>query len=189
MKRKTAMIVIAVILMLSLLPLSASACGGYVAIKNEKTFHSIYCDEIIGAEYNSLIWFSTKSDAESLGYTLCNACSWDHDYDFEDGFCNCIFKTEDPFLNAVMELSFETGFDLGREAGKEDALADLDNEYEAGYDNGYEAGREIGRREAEEAYKSHQEEMRENRQGAFALVIGLVAIGYVINWLDKSKKK
>lgn len=193
MKRNASIMLIVAILVLSLIPISAYACGGFVALRGETIFHSVYCEEIWGVEYNSLIWFNKASDAEVWGYTMCEECSIFHDYNFDTDYCDYYFETDNPLLLTAMELSFTYGSDGGYEMGRESALEDLGYEYENGYDAGYEdgryQGRVEGREEAETEYERNKEEMRENRECLFAIVLGLVAIGYIINWLDNRKKK
>lgn len=193
MKKNAFIMLIIAIFVFCLVPISASACGGFVALRSETIFHSVYCEEIWGVEYDSLIWFNKASDAEVWGYTMCEECSIFHDYNFHTDYCDYYFETDNPLLLTAMELSFTDGSEGGYERGRESAIEDLGNEYENGYDAGYKDGRysgmEEGREEAELEYERNKEEIRENRKGFWGLLLGIVAIGYIINWSDSRKKK
>lgn len=193
MKKRFLIVVLSVMLLPALIPFHVSACGGFVAHRSESTFHSVYCSKIFGMDYNSLIWFNTASDAEVWGYTMCEECSHCHDYNFHTDYCDYYFETDDPLLLTAMEISFTYGSEGGYERGRESALEDLGNEYENGYDAGYKDGRysgmEEGREEAELEYERNKEEIQENREGFWGLLLGIVAIGYIINWTDSRKKK
>ena len=186
---KKLLVALSILLLSALIPLNASACGGFVALRGEQIFHSVYCDEILGVEYNSLIWFNAASDAEVWGYSMCEKCADWHDNDFHSDYCDYYFETNDPLLLTAMELSIECGYEGGREHEREEHS----NYYDQGYEDGYEEGRYRGRiegiEESESSYAAQKEEIRENRQGAIGTIGFCVAIAFIINWFDRRKKK
>lgn len=193
MKKRFLAVLLSILLLSTLIPLHAFACGGFVAIRGETIFHSVYCAEIMGAEYDSLIWFNRAADAEVWGYTMCEECSDYHDYDFHSDICDYYFETDDPLLITTMELSLECGYEAGRESGRESMHDEVNWAYEDGYDDGYEQGRYVGRETAEEEYISKQQYVKEQRRQSWESLFGiaglLVIVTYVFNWLDNRKKK
>ena len=189
MRRKYLFLLISTSLIISILTMNVSACGGFVAIRNEKVFHSVYCDDIPGAEYHSLIWFNTAKDAEVWGYTMCEKCSIFHDDDYSNDLCDYYFETDDPLLLTAMELSIEWGVECGREREREELAGSYDRGYEDGYYAGRREGKNEGIYEAERLYDERKEEIKANREEAFATIAFVVGIGFILSWLDKSKKK
>ena len=189
MRKIFSAVLFSILLLSALIPLHASACGGFVAIRGETVFHSVYCTEIIGAEYDSLIWFNRAADAEVWGYTMCEECSDYHDYDFHSDICDYYFETDDPLLITAVELALESGYETGREHEREENYGEYEQGYEDGYEDGRDRGLSEGKSEKESEYKHKQEEIREDREGAIFTIGGMVAIAYIISWLDNRKKK
>lgn len=89
-----------------------------------------------------------------------------------------------------LDEAHQAGFESGYEAGYGDGRS---SGYETGYERGYDDGRYNGRQEAEEETERRQENAKEERRqswyGLFALIGFLVAISYIINWLDNKRHK
>lgn len=194
MKRAKLIALICIFLIAVSIPVNVYACGGFVALRNEKIFHSVYCERIHFADYKSLIWFNEAKDAEVWGYEMCEECSIHHDYGYKSDWCDFyIFETDDPLMRTAMERSFEIGFEAGHESGKESMHEEVNWAYEDGYDDGYEQGRYVGREAAEEEYISEQQYVKEQRRQSWESLFGiaglLVIVTYVFDWLDKRKTK
>lgn len=194
MKKIKLIVLICILLIAVSIPVNVYACGGFVALRNEKVFHSVYCEKIYFVDYNSLIWFNEAKDAEVWGYEICEECSIYHDYGYDGSCCDFyIFETNDPLMRTAMERSFEVGVETGREVEREFMSGEINQAYEDGYENGYEEGRYNGLKEKEGEYISEQKHQKEQRrqslEGLFVTIGFLVAIAYVSQWIDNRKKK
>lgn len=193
MKKKIVQVAISVLLAFMLVPISVSACGGFVAIKGEKVFHSIYCDSLYGLELSKLRWFDTAKKAESYGLTMCTECAQFYDEEYSDEYCESYWISSDHLLATAMELSFNSGYDCGVEAGKESMFEEVRWQFEDGYEKGYEDGRYDGRIKAEEEAEIQaaiaKEERKQSWYGLLGTIGFLVAISYIIDRLDNRKRK
>ena len=104
----------------SILPVSASACGGFVAIKGEKIFHSVYCEQLEYGNLDKMRWFDTAQKAANAGLKMCEECSDYSDWDFDSELCDTYWTTDDPLLLTAMELSLEYGHVIGSENAAEE---------------------------------------------------------------------
>lgn len=118
------------------LPIKTAAWGGYVSVSGEKTFHIMYCEELIGTEYNKLRWYDTLKQAQSSGRTPCELCGADDWFDFEE-LDESYFVTNDHKLDAAFDAAIDyghvTGYENGYEIGWEDAMCAVeysDNPYD-----------------------------------------------------------
>lgn len=145
--------IILVLLTLCFVPalfLQASAWGGFIAKSGEKTYHTTYCEELYGSEYNKLNWYDTKAKAEAAGLSPCEICDASAWYDFE-GLDGTVFITNDRKLDAMFELVLDYGSSGGYESGYETGYADgtcgvEDNDgYGIGYSDGYKKGYASGK--------------------------------------------
>lgn len=186
MKKKIAVVLIAVFSFL-LLPIRANACGGFVAVRGEKVFHSIYCDDVMGAEFGKLRWFDTAEKAEQSGLKMCEKCSEYRDFYFDSEYCDLYFETSDPLLITAMELSSEYGEQLGVENGFELARDEYSGQFESEYNKGYADAKE----QLESEYQKKEEDRKEsNRLGELqilcVLVVAFVCIAVAGDFLSAS---
>lgn len=129
----------------AVLPIHASAWGGYIAIRGESVYHDPYCEELIGAEYSKLRWFDTKKQAESAGLSPCDVCDSDERDDFselEESYFVTNDKKLDALFDAVLEYGSCYGYENGYTEGYSEAshgIEDMDG-YEIGYSEGYSKG-------------------------------------------------
>lgn len=193
MKKKIVQVAISVLLAFMLVPISVSACGGFVAIKGEKVFHSIYCDSLYGLELSKLRWFDTAKKAESYGLSMCTECAQFYDKEYSDEYCESYWISTDHLLATAMELSFWDGNEGGIEFGKESMLEEVHYQFERGYEKGYEDGRYDGRIKAEQEAESQKAAAKEAREQSWYGLLGtigfLLAIPYIISLLDNRKRK
>lgn len=155
MRKKIVQIMLILIWLASILPISALAWGGYVSLSGEKTYHFMWCEELIGAEYNKLRWYDTQKQAESVGLSPCDLCGSVEQFDFEE-LSEAYFITNDHKLDAALEAALEYGAELGADAGYErfvdqyGSVEDMEG-YSFGYDEGYYQGYNQGRSDYENA--------------------------------------
>ena len=145
--RKSVLAVISILFLSVLIPVKASACGGFVAVKGEKIFHSVYCDDVEGLNLKNLRWYDTAKKAESAGLKMCKKCAKFRDDDFDSAYCPMYFESADPLTITAMELSLEKGREIGEESGYQTAYDDFYNgRYEAGYQEGYDLALSEGKK-------------------------------------------
>lgn len=149
MRKRLLQFVMALMLCIAVFPLKTDACGGFVAIKGEKVFHSIYCDAIEFENLDNMRWFDTASKAEKSGLEMCELCSDYYDLDFDSEYCDGYWTTSDHLLLTAMELSMEYGIYSSEEYWYErfydqyGYLEDSDG-YSFGYQEGYSKGHNQG---------------------------------------------
>lgn len=151
MKRKIIVAISLLLLLTFLLPIQATAFGGFVSLKGSSTYHEIYCDLMEGYSIDELRWFDTSEQAESAGLRPCEECDaangFDFQYDLETNW-----KTSNHLLQSAMEIEYEIGCSDGYHEGYEVGYSDAECGYEYSlddyYDLGYEEGYEDGRKEA-----------------------------------------
>lgn len=160
MKKRFLRFLLVFVLLATVIPISASACGGFVAIKGEKVFHSIYCEEMTFENLDNMRWFDTAQKAKNSGLTMCESCSDYSDWDFDSEYCDSYWVTDDHLLLTAMELSMEYGVYSSEEYWYEKFydqygyLEDSDGYswgYQEGIDKGYDNGYEAARAEFENA--------------------------------------
>ena len=172
MKNRISLLMIYVFVLL-LLPVRASACGGFVAVRGEKIFHSVYCDDMKGSDLNKLRWFDTAKKAENSGLKMCEKCADFRDSDFDSEYCSMYFNSSDPLTITAMELSTEYGQEIGEENGFELARDEYYGQYDAGYDKGYSDAKE----DAEKFYREKEEERKaENQLNDFQILCIMVVL-------------
>lgn len=135
----------------SVLPIHASAWGGYIAIRGESTYHDPYCEELEGAEYSKLLWFDTQKQAESAGLSPCDVCDSGIEYDFSE-LNKSYFITNDKKLDALFDAVLDYGLNNGYENGYAEGYSEASQGVEdrdgyglgksEGYRKGYQAGKE-----------------------------------------------
>lgn len=150
MKKVIVSLICIVSLFSLVLPLQASAWGGYMSINGEKTYHVSYCDELFGAEYSKIRWFNTKKQAESAGLSPCELCGAADWFDFDEAY-ETYFVTNDRKLDAAFDAVCEYGAYIGEESaferfqdqyGSVEEMEGYSFGYEEGYYQGYNKGRE-----------------------------------------------
>lgn len=159
MKKKIALLAMSAAVLL-VLPVRANACGGFIAVRGEKLFHSVYCDELKWAELDKLRWFNTAQEAERSGLKMCEACAEHIESDFVLDDCFVYFESSDPLTITAMERSAEYGEEVGFEIAKEELGLGYDSGYEAGYEDGYSAAK----LDAEYLYRKQEEEREKANQ-------------------------
>ena len=161
MRKRLTRLFLALFLLASVIPISASAWGGYVSASGQKTYHIIYCEELLEYPYNQLRWYDTQKQAENSGLLPCEICEAADWSDFEE-LDGSFFETNDRLLDAAFDAAIDyghvTGYASGYETGWADAECDMeyrdngyssydsytpdeiDEAYDEGYDRGYDAG-------------------------------------------------
>lgn len=177
-----------------LLPFQANACGGFIAVKGEHTFHSVYCDEMEGEELKNIRWYNTAKEAEKSGMKMCTKCETYHDLDFDPEYCEMYFSSSDPLLITAMEQSIELGVEAGQELGYECAYDDLSGQYDAGYDKGYSDAKDWLEHEYQQKEEAISESNRLDNVQLLCVVISLlicfiVFIDFLSTALASIKKK
>lgn len=118
-------------------------------MKGQKTYHIIYCEELLDYPYNQLRWHDTQKQAENAGLAPCELCGADNWMDFEE-LDGSFFETNDRLLDAAFDAALEYGAEIGSEAGYEmfvneyGAMEDMEG-YSFGYNEGYYRGYDQGR--------------------------------------------
>lgn len=190
MKKRFVAIWFLVALFMFIAPLTVSACGGFVAIRGERVFHSVYCDSIEFVNLDKLRWFDTAEGAKKSGLKMCEECSEYSDWDFDSDGCSTYWTTDNHLLLTAMEMSYDYGNATGHEAASE--------EYDWYYESGYEAGLEFIKSELESEYKtkvSDIEKQAKKAEEAAALnaymisaVLGVFAISAISSYLAKQSR-
>lgn len=141
MRKRILRFLLVFVLLSTVIPVSASACGGFVAIKGEKVFHSVYCEKMKFENLDNMRWFDTAQKAENSGLKMCESCSDYSDWDFDSEYCDSYWTTGDHLLLTAMELSMEYGHEIGSENAIDDYVAEYGSfEEKEGYNFGYEEG-------------------------------------------------
>lgn len=206
MKKKIIPFLAVWITLISVLPIHALAFGGIVAVKGEKTFHSVYCDTLEGCKLDDLRWFDTSDAAAKAGLVGCTSCSdyadWDYDPDGYDPW----WITDDPLLLSAFEIEndigAEHGFDNGYEYGFSDGKAsgevyyeyiepEESDTYSDGYDIGFDEGFSKGKdRGYNEGYDVGYEEGRESESmGMIEVFLAIAIPGAIGYYCGKTSKK
>lgn len=158
----------------SILPVSASACGGFVAINGERIFHSVYCEQLEHGNLDKMRWFDTAQKAENAGLKICEECSDYSAWDFDSSFCNTYWATDDPLLLTAMELSLEYGHVIG----SENAAEEYNWYYESGYEKGLEDGQELAKYNYEVKASSESATRSENKDSVFDFLGAIALYGF-----------
>lgn len=215
MRKRIFFLIITLSVLFSLFPVRALACGGFVALKGEKVYHSIYCTLVDGCSFSDLRWYDTSKQAESAGLKPCDECSEYSDWSFSCDYYEPHWWTEDRLLWTAMEMEFDLGIEIGNENGYADGFSNgqtgyeysMKDYYELGYDEGYENGKNNGydsgyddgvsagkekaskelRKEIEEEYNLNAAESIKNARMETAVICAIV-FG-VILYLTKKKKE
>lgn len=196
--------IIFLLIFVIVVPISTSACGGFIAIKGEKIFHSVYCEKIVFENLDKMRWFDTASKAEGAGLEMCELCSECYDWYYDSEYCDFYWFSDDRLLLTAMELSVDYGrileaenYELDHECDYESGyLSGYDYGYEAGYDEGYERGYEAGHDQgvldgiakAERKAEERKEEVAENRKGLVFTIAGLVVFSLLAYFFDNTRR-
>lgn len=180
MKKRFVILLVSLMIISVLLPFSVYACGGFVSIKGEKTFHSVYCDEIAFENMDKMRWFDTAEKAEKSGLKMCEVCVDYYDWYYDPELCNYYWYTDDPLVMTAMELSLEYGHVLG----EENAAEEYSGYYESGFEDGYDKGFEDGLYKSNSQNEKEQEETKNNGTGVFFTIAIVICIPIALNYID-----
>lgn len=142
------------------LPIYSRACGGFIAVRGEKIFHSVYCSELKGMNLKNLRWFSTAKEAEISGLKMCEKCSEFYDDDFHPECSGHYFESDDPLILTAIEVSSEAEYQHGYEKVEDELDYYYKDGYNAGYADGYTSAKEqldLEYQEKEESRKASSE--------------------------------
>lgn len=156
----------AVLLAAFLLPVSASAVGGYFVVKGEKTYHAVMCEESMGYNIEDLRWYATEKEAMKAGYKSSECCSADG-FDYESDGATYWYSKDEKLQN-ILELERLMGVLDGYDVGFDECF---DKAYEAGTEDGFYAGWDAGYEEAQSEFDAS----RSNYSLVFLIVAILVA--------------
>ena len=137
MRKRVLQLLIVFLMIVPALPIGASACGGFVSVKRERIFHSVYCDDLEGLDLKNLRWFDTAKQAENCGLKMCENCSDCYEWDYSCDYYTPYWGTDDHLLLTALEFELEEGHQLGYDSAAEE----FDYYYESGYESGYDDGR------------------------------------------------
>lgn len=215
MRKKILPILITIILLPAVVPVHTYACGGFVALKGESVYHSVYCDLVEGCHLDDLRWYDTSAQAETAVLKPCDECSKYADWEYSCSFYEPNWKTDNHLLWTAMEMEFDLGSELGNENGYAEGFSDgktgyeysVDDYYEMGYDEGYKIGKENGydygyddgvsagkerakkelREEFEEEYSQKTDQSVTNARIETAVICAIV-FGAILYFLWKKKE-
>lgn len=186
MKNRLLCFVTSLLMVVSLLPICASAAGGYYVIKGERVYHSVFCKEVTGYYVEDLKWYPTLAKTKSAGFKPGTCCE-DSGIDYEQDGATAWFSKDQKTQNA-MEMERFMGILDSVELIEEERAASYDSGYETGYDDGYAEAK----KELEKEYKKDGI-IEKIALIVFISVFGLPVIGFIIeifgNIVDKFKKK
>lgn len=148
MRKRYALRLIALALIIPILAALVFAAGGYVASKNSDVFHDPDCSYVDSIADHNLIYFDSLEDALASGRRGCSRC------DPESGS-----YIRDSSGSDLDSSSYSYGFSYGREYGYELGYHDgfVDGE-DAGYSSGYAAGASDAEEVAQAKYEAKLEE-------------------------------
>lgn len=191
--RFVAGVVVAVALILAVGPCRAMACGGFVAVRGEHVFHSVYCDSLDWEQYRLFRWYDTEQRALNAGLTMCPECATGYYDDFDEEYCDFAWVGSDHLLVTLVEHAYETGYMDGEAHAEEEYSYYYNDGYDSGYSDGWaageDAGEDAGYRQAEADEQRKEEEYRTNRAGALFSISICVGIGILCGILSKRKNK
>lgn len=185
MIKKYSVVLLFILIISFLVPLSVSACGGFVGVKGEKIFHSVYCDEIAFENMDKMRWFDTAEKAERSGLKMCEICADYYDWYYDPEFCDYYWFTDDPLIMTAMELSLE----YGQVQGEENAAEEYNWYYESGFEDGYNKGFEDGTYESNSKLENKQEQIKNNRNGTIFTIAIIICIPAAFNYIDVQTRK
>lgn len=190
MRKRLLYLLVSLLVVILILPICTFAAGGYYVIKGERTYHSVFCEEVAGYYIEDLKWYPTIAQAKSAGFKPDTCCA-DSELDYEQDGATTWFSKDQKTQNA-MEMERFMGILDSIELIEEECDEYYNSGYEVGYDVGHDDGYAEAINELEEKYK------KDNRTTNTLLIVvaiffGLPAISSIVeiflNIVDSFKKK
>ena len=121
-----------------LLPISASAFGGYVVVKGTNGYHSVLCENIVGYRVDEVKWYKTLKEVKRTGLNPADCCK-NLGSDYEDDGAS-VWNSKDWKIDNAFEIERMWGILEGYDTGLTDG-------YDKGYDEGLAEGTDSGYRD------------------------------------------
>lgn len=152
MKKRLFITLVVILLMITYLPVSASAFGGYVVVKGLSGYHSALCENLSGYNLKDAKWYKTLNEVKKTKLNAASCCG-DNEYDYEDDDAS-MWNSDDWKIDNVLEIErmwgVLDGYDLGSEEGYAEGYnAGLADGIEGGYADGFDVGYDEGKSSAE----------------------------------------
>lgn len=176
MRKRVSHLLLVFLTIVPLLPIGASAIGGYFIIKGENTYHSVFCDQLTGHNIEDLQFYDTLEKVERTGRKPCEECC-ESGFDYEPDNATHILS-KDPKLQNAMDLERLYGVFYGYDYGNEEGYnSGYNYGYDEGYDDGYSVGQEDGWEEGnQEGYNDAFESQQERLDTAYFYAILLMTV-------------
>lgn len=154
MRRKISMLASAFLIVVTMLPMSVSALGGYFVLKGDNNYHSVMCEETMGYNIEDLQFYATEKEVMKAGYRSSECCSADGT-DYEDDGAT-YWRSKDQKIQIFLELERLFGIFEGYDVGFDECF---DDAYEAGTEDGFYAGWDAGYEEAQSEFETSKAEI------------------------------
>lgn len=159
--------IVACLFAILIIPLRASAAGGYVASRNSRVFHIPSCYHTDKIHSDNVIFYKTLDEAKRSGRRGCYDCNPENrGTTFYTGE-TYMWTSENPKIQNMLEDEYKGGYIIGFSDGEE-----------SGFDDGYEEGFKDAKRESE---RKLSDAVKENtKETALTTLVYTIVVGYPI---------